>query len=63
MPAEGGVMMVRAKDDIYRMAEFKRQKDRHFQEYEPDQERLVAHSGAPGDRADASDERHDHERY
>ena len=39
-----------------------RQEDRPFQEHEQDQERLVAHPGAPGHRADAPDERHDHGR-
>ena len=40
-----------------------RQEDRSLQEHEPDQERLVAHSGAPGDRTHAPDERHDHGRH
>ena len=62
VPHEGGVMMVRAKDDIYRMARPERQEDRPLEEHEPGQERLVAHPGAPGHRADAPDERHDHER-
>ncbi len=36
-----------------------RQEDRPFEEPEHDQERLVAHPGGTGHRADAPDERHD----
>ena len=39
-----------------------RQEDRPLEEPEHHQERLVAHPGAPGHRADAPDERHDHGR-
>ena len=38
------------------------QEDRAHQEPEHDQERLVAHPGAPGHRADAAGQRHDHGR-
>ena len=38
------------------------QEDRPLQEPEHHQERLVAHPGAPGHRADAQAERHDHGR-
>ncbi|MCK7502040.1 MAG: hypothetical protein MZW92_77970 [Comamonadaceae bacterium] len=38
------------------------QEDRPLEEPEHDQERLVAHPGAPGHRADAPAERHDHGR-
>jgi hypothetical protein len=48
-PAEGGVMMVRAKDDIYRMTELKGKKIGISKSMNTDQERLVADSGAPGD--------------
>ena len=58
-PHEGGCMMVRSRDDIYRMDRTERQEDRPVEEHEPGQERLVAHSRRTGHRADAPDERHD----
>ena len=58
-PPEGGCMLVRARDDIYRMKRPAGQEDRPDQEPEHHQERLVAHPGAPGHRADAPAQRHD----
>ena len=61
-PHEGGCMLVRARDDIYRMVELKGKKNRSLEEHEHHQERLVAHSGASRYRVDAADEWHDDER-
>ena len=58
-PREGGCMMVRSRDDIYRMIDLKGKKIGLSQEPEHHQERLVAHPGGAGHRADAPDERHD----
>jgi ABC-type nitrate/sulfonate/bicarbonate transport system substrate-binding protein len=47
VPHEGGVMMVRAKDDIYRMQDLKGKKI-GLSKSMNHQERLVAHPGAAG---------------
>ena len=59
---EGGCMLVRARDDIFRMADLQGQEDRAHEEPEHHQERLVAHPGTRRHRAHAADERHDHGR-
>ena len=60
-PREGGVMLVRSRDDIYRMADLKGKKI-GLSQSEQDQDRLVGHSGGTRHRADASAERVDSQR-
>ena len=60
---EGGCMAVRARDDVFRMAGPQGQEDRHQQEPEHHQERLVADPGAHGHREHAHAQRHDDGRH
>ena len=59
---EGGCMAVRARDDDLPDGGPEGQEDRHLEEPEHDQERLVAHPGAHGHREHAHAARHDHGR-
>ena len=52
-------MMVRSRDDIYRMKDLKGKKIGLSKSLNTDQERLVAHPGGTGHRADAPHERDD----
>ena len=57
---EGGCMLVRARDPIFKMIAPEGQADRPVEEPEHPQERLVAHHGALRNPEHAHVERHDH---
>ena len=60
---EGGCMAVRARDPTLPDRGPEGQEDRHLEEPEHDQERLVAHPGAHGHREHAQAARHDDGRH